>query len=391
MRFQILLLATLAASCGRQHSDPTAVVPKTYFTHGDPAKIVEGATMDTASFFTTTNKGTYDNYLLAGLVTFYEKSETGTATSAETGQEASTGATAAASYWSFASVSPDYLYKPDTVVDGQDFALKFAVSGATLSFTAVCGGATYTDCTDVTVLHYSTRKDGRAFSFMATYIDPDKGKALIGIYFSKPTSTAATKVDTKYKYLAGPGVVTKWKETLDVQICGSPGADRAAEYTSGVNSWLTSGKLSSTMKVNLTSTAVIKPFTDLVSHCITTIDDFFIEDQEDASVMGVTFATMDLGNGEILGGQILMMRTSSEKIVTAQETAKQATVRSSLSVLTAAHEFGHLIGLDHEFSKDSAGKQLYQSIMSYDTTTNLAAPAPQTHDTESIVAAYGAK
>ena len=224
---------------------------------------------------------------------------------------------------------------------------------------------------------------------MASYVDAEKGKALVGIVFSKPSSSASATVDTKYKYLAGPGIVTKWNETLGVQICGSPGAERAAEYTTGVNSWLTSGKLSSTMSVNLTSTTVITPFTDLVSHCITTIDNFLIEDQDSSSVMGITLVALDLGTAEILGGHILMMRTSVEKIVATQPADIQTSVRSDIFLLTATHEFGHLIGLDHEFSKKSDGTQLYQSIMSYDTETNLGSPIPQSHDKESVVAAYG--
>ena len=382
-----ILIVAITAGCGKKKDKDTSSTSQTYFTHGDPTQLVSGATMNTQSLFTTSNVSTYKNYVLAARYSFFEKSETSNNTSAEQGQEANTGGSSTSAYWSFQDEGSSYLYKPSTVVDGEDFALQFSVSGSQLSLNAICTGNNYSTCTSVTVLHYSKRTDGRAISFLVSYTDATYGKALVGIFFSLPGSGSATQVDTKYKYLAGPGIVTKWKETLAVHICGSPGTDRVTDYTTGVNSWLKSGKLGAQLGVTLDSTTTIKPFTDLETHCITTIDNFLIENQANESVMGITLPVMDLVNAELLGGHVLIMRTSSEKVVAAN--GNDETFRSALFKLTSAHEFGHLIGLDHEFAKDSAGKQLYQSIMSYDTETNIQNPVPQTHDKESIANAYG--
>lgn len=374
----VALLCTTVA-CGSKSSSKKKV--QSIFLHGDPLSLLKDATSDKASFFKVASIGDFADFNLVGGVYFHEKSPESTATSAEEGQEASTGEeTGTLGHYKFEVLGANYVYRDPS--DDQAPALYFSQgSGGSLELEGIAiGQAT----SSVEIVHYSLKTNKDAFSVLLKVTDPDDGDGLLGLMFTKNVVPAVspTQVEKIYKYLAGPGVVAKWSGDIQIKICGNPPAADAADMRLGLEAWAKNNKIG---KQNLVigTQATKVPFTDMNTSCVALVDDFSFEDQENLAVYGITISTLNGTSGLIDAANIVIANKAFSKTPDLDTAAH----RSIFMRYVVAHEFGHFLGLDHEFTKDSNGKAVYESIMSYEFD-NIFDYSPRAHDEEAIALLY---
>jgi hypothetical protein len=152
----------------------------------------------------------------------------------------------------------------------------------------------------------------------------------------------------------------------------------------GISGWMTGTGVIGTRPLTITRKTDYPPFTDVNSFCTQLIDDFYFEDQDDAAVYGITMTAINKTTAEIVNSNILLSQTSFEKT---PATANDPALRTQLLEYVQAHEFGHFLGLDHEFTKNPDGTPVYDSIMSYEFN-DIEDETPRAHDRESIAGLY---
>jgi hypothetical protein len=377
---RISLLAALAGAltgCGDISNTKGKV--KSVFVHGDPMAILAGSTGIVSSIFPTAETTAFADFSLFGGAYFHERSPAGTATTSEEGNEAATGeAEAALDRYEFVQDGDGFIYRSPASVGAPE--LVFADQDGALALTGVrLDGKTDTP---VEPIHYSITPEKDAFSLLFKTTDPDDGSGIIAVYFTKNhPAQDQPRVSTEYKYLLGPGITAGWEDGIKINLCGALTADDAAQIRKGIEAWSTAGSIGK-QKLVVGTSATYPPFSDVNARCVQLVDGFYFEDQEDYAVYGITIPAIDRTREKILASSIVISQAAFAKTPGLDE-AK----RSILLAYVASHEFGHFIGLDHEFTKNDDGTPKYQSIMSYEFD-DIADSSPRQHDREAIDLLY---
>jgi hypothetical protein len=157
----------------------------------------------------------------------------------------------------------------------------------------------------------------------------------------------------------------------------------ASDTAKALEAWATDGKIGD-HKLKVTTSAETAPLTDVNSNCIRIVDDFYFEDQEDAAVYGITFPIVNKTTAKIVSANIVLSRKAFEKTPRISD----GETYSILYTYVVSHEFGHFLGLDHEFTRDEYDDAVYPSIMSYDFD-DIEDYSPRAHDREAIAELYG--
>jgi hypothetical protein len=150
--------------------------------------------------------------------------------------------------------------------------------------------------------------------------------------------------------------------------CGAPSAKIENIYRNGIDMW--SQALARRLKVVTKSLYTYPPFSDLNTHCIYTVNNYQTLPGDNVMNPGTTYTVGDTFQGKLLDSDIMIWVKENEK---AGQTLEE---RSSLQK-TIAHEFGHFLGLDHQFSNSLT------SIMSYDGINWVTS-----YDQEAIIQLY---
>lgn len=378
-----LVLATSVTACGGGSKKSSTKV-RGIFVHGDPMAAVTGTVPVTTSIFTTEGMTAFNDFNLYGGAVLQERSQPGNATTSEEGNEASSGEEAAAiDRFTFSSAAGGWRY--DSAATGQTLAFSFTEAGGFLNVSHVELDKSAPP-QPVEAIHYSVNPAKTAFSLLLKFTDPDAGNGLLALFFTKNVQKTV-KIDAteaKYKYLLGPGLKAAWAEPeIKIDLCGPMTGGEEAALKAGVEAWATAGKIESRTLV-LGRRAEHPPFSDVNARCAKIIDGFAFEDQEDFAVFGVTMSSVNRTSAVIEAGTILIPLGAFRKT---QRISTEAE-RLILMRYVMSHEFGHYLGLDHEFSKGPDGAPLYPSVMSYEFD-GIEDPKPRAHDREAIAKLYG--
>ncbi len=366
--FFLCLLLTLTA-CGGKKNSKTGVEGSTslstVFVKGDPKQLIKGSTLDKTSFISENNVTEFDDYSLSTIWQFtenevvVEQEDTG---NPETGNEATEEdqTTSAQVYYTFKKTDNGYVYSnPRMKLD-----LGFSINNGKLELKNL---ETSYGVYDLKILHYSQKKTKDSFSILAELEDAADGRILLSFVFVKKTEQKnIAKVDSRYKYIMGPGVVIPWsqKEALQIDVCGNQHKATEQAFNWGLDQWKKALKNKMTIKTNYLS--IFPPFSDLNSHCIYTVNDYTTESRPQYINPASTTTNFDTFKGEIIDADIFVWVKEIEKD---GDIANQASYLAGVT----SHELGHFFGLDHQFDKD------YESIMSYDNTYYMTK-----YDTEAI-------
>jgi hypothetical protein len=369
-----LCMALMIMGCGKKTSTEIASESsplKTIFVKGDPMNLIEGSTSNNSSFITPANLEDFSNYSLTGISQFtereevVEKEDVGNIESGNEATEEDATKKAGKMIFAFVQKGNDYIYTSPA----ENLELAFELKNGKLDLTSLQtkNGGIY----NLKSIHYSVKNTGNAFSILARLDDVDAGKILLSFSFVKKTQPKEIpQTASTYKYIYGPGVIVPWnqKEVLEVNICGAPSAKIENIYRNGIDMW--SQALARRLKVVTKSLYTYPPFSDLNTHCIYTVNNYQTLPGDNVMNPGTTYTVGDTFQGKLLDSDIMIWVKENEK---AGQTLEE---RSSLQK-TIAHEFGHFLGLDHQFSNSLT------SIMSYDGINWVTS-----YDQEAIIQLY---
>jgi hypothetical protein len=380
----LVSLSLLALGCGKMmphggkknRNTPGRIV----LLHGDPMSLVTGTNLNSRSFLPETDLAKFDKIKLGNWISFRRETpadEVKEKTSLEEGQEA------AKSPEENDQEDPDSLNREDLwsfekegegsyrlTTDKKKIQLRFSKNQeGLLELIGI-------EDTPVKVIHYSINPQKTLLSFLMTLDYPPYGTMVTAISFFKPVERAFTlsETDKRFNYLLGEGVITKWNEDLSLSVCGK--MDTSQElYLDGINrQWLKNGKVGQ-RKFTLSKTPNTTPFSDVNSHCI-----LFAEGYEESLTSksftgGIALPILDSATQRILDTDIIIFLKPFNKHFSAEPIIRDQLIRS-----TILHEFGHWLGLDHEFDPEDK----FQSIMSYEGVNEV-----KTHDLNAVEQLYG--
>lgn len=357
-----MIIASLLfiTACGKDQSSRSQIeaqLQKTNnqitFIHGPPDNIIAGATFNKVAFFNNSNEQRYNGYILNSINQFTEKDIIieKEDTNIEAGNEAET---------------EDTTKKNNKIsyqfVDNGDGTAKYFSEQIDLTFHFIKIENSYflnqletkSFVYEIKALHYSESKNNNATSILIETKDNENGKVLLSFTFNKDGIEKETNyVNSYYKYTNGPGVAIGWDQKVDlnIDICGSNNnLELSNKIKSGINSW--KNNLKNRLNINVNSPLTYPPFSDLNSHCIYLVSDYQTEYGNDVANPGTTFSIVDKVNKSIVDSDIILWEKEIKKFGT-------NILDYPRLERTISHEFGHLLGLDHQFDK------YVSSIMSY--------------------------
>ncbi len=218
---------------------------------------------------------------------------------------------------------------------------------------------------------------------------------LTRIYMGPRVSVNFPRITEKFYYLMGKGVLVKWQKQTTFNICGNPPDEVQNAMTKGFRAW--TPHLPSNM-FTIQSSSSCLPFSDLnfrgayfVRNFRTTGGQDFFEPalvlpavsseihDSDMFIFEKEFLVMFGGDPAFtsLSGLFDYIKDRSE--IRANNGQDLYSVARSYLSHAMTHEFGHMLGLDHNFDGEL-------STMSYDNPTE--SDQLSTYDTQAIKALY---
>lgn len=381
----LLVTAVISLSCGKilplnkkkSQKEPGRLV----LLHGDPMTLVTGTNLNQKSFLAESDIANFDVIHLGNWVSFRRETpadEVKEKESLEEGQEATQRTDEANKEDSETFTRED----PWSFIKDADGSYLLGVQDKKIKFRFQKNQEGLLDLVameeiPVRMLHYSVNTQKNLLSFLFSYEKSPYGLMVTSVSFFKPGKEAFTLGDTDrtFNYLLGEGVKTQWnKKPLNLTLCGSINAKQKG-FLNAINlEWVRNGKIGQ-REFSLSMTPQNTPFSDVNSQCI-----LFAEGYEDSVTTqsftgGITIPSLDPFSQMILDSDIMIFSKPFKK-----NFSDDPVYRDQLLKRTVLHEFGHWLGLDHEFDFDAK----FQSIMSYETILNV-----QRYDLEAVEQLYG--
>lgn len=383
----IMFALTSLTSCGKKknHRSSENAVVKSYFVKGDTLEIIKDTVNNPNSFITKDNFINFDGYILSNIVQFTPVEEIvkekDPNSSIEEGHESNeidlTKVNRENYRFNFSKTNDSLIFKDNE----NSYILKFKLVGSIYQLTHL---QVDKNIYPVNEIHYSLKQDQNAFSILFYVKTDDNLITLLNFSFYKELekfiNVDISDVNKKFKYLLGPGVKNFWspiEKKLEFNICKNKSEEInpvsiLEQYKNGLKGFnsILKDRLDIFTKVYIS----YPPFSDLNFHCIYTINNYLVNENNFEMVAGSTYSTFNYSNREFLDSDIFIWVKEYDK--NQISFANQSKITKII-----IHELGHALGLDHQFT-DSI-----PSIMSYNSEINEA----QDYDKEALEILYPIK
>ncbi|MES2769783.1 MAG: matrixin family metalloprotease [Bdellovibrionota bacterium] len=352
----LLIIAVLGFTnvhCSKSKSSKT----KRYYTNGDPLTLVEGTTMSTGSI-TESNYQEFDGYYLSDAVEFTQKSEVQTMEERLAGQAGSedqeeTAFTSLPESLKFTFKVKDIGGVKKYIYSSDQLNISFISKDGHLI--AESGTSEATDILDLKIQHISVKKDRSAFSLMVFVPKDVKGnKNLVALTFTKPFDRVEQKATGDFDFLSAKNVKIRWprNQNITLNVCNSKLKSSVHRFESSMNLW--------SKHINSTSFDVKyldnpPPFSDLNTHCIYLVDNYFTTGSEDYANMASTYTR---ARNNFLDSDIFIFEKELRKV--RSSVVEWYGVYEIFRVMT--HEIGHFLGMGHPTNLLNPSQK---TIMSY--------------------------
>lgn len=356
----LLLISILvfSAACGKKSSSSKKVAQ--FFVKGDPLTLVKGTEKNKVSFLTTENIDSFNNFALTNLYIFAEKEliSNEERENIEEGNEAEeTDQTKDDAIILNVKKINDSKYL--LASDNTKINFGFKRTGNLLELNSVLIGDTKFVAT---IEHYSLSPDKSKMSFLFRVNTQEDGNVLVSAAFYRYSAKQPiSKVSSQYRYIYGPGVVVPWKldatRKITVDVCPSLTSQLTlSEIKKALEAWEAPFK-NKLQKLDIVPKAVVacKPFSDVNQHSIHFIDSYLTMQEQDAYNPGFAMIHADVSVGNIFDADIVILGS---------EIGKDTNFDAMEFGRVISHEFGHFLGLDHQFEGPT-------SIMSYKSIYEL--------------------
>jgi hypothetical protein len=386
-----LVLALAAQACGifeKGKNTRRGEGTRNIFINGDVNQLLSGTIMSPKSFLEEASLQDFANFTFSGASLFASRSEYTVRAKADQKEIENRNSTSKPDYvrqldsYQFSKPEPSSgrtFYDYSDPVNG-DLTLRFNLVGTRLHLNSFKFKSMSDFVYINSVLHYSVDASKTKFSFLFKVIDSET-ELLIAMTFVKNTSspTILDKVAAAYQYILGSGVRVRWSDKIQVSLCGPSVLANEQERRDEVLAWTQNGKLAG-RELEVLSNATPPPFSDVNHHCIYEVENYFFEDNPlEGAVLGLTLPVVNGSSSEIVASDIFVASSTFDKLSRSSGELRSKVVKKT----TYLHEFGHFLGLGHEFTKDNNGVAVYPSIMSYDDIDEI-----QKHDYEALDALY---
>lgn len=358
MKNSILALALIVSvSCGQKPSSSNKI--KQIFVKGDPLTMVKGTEKNTVPFLTSANVMEFQGYALSSLNIFAEKELLTQEESRdiESGNEAEESDQTTSSKLLFSTKMVDvgeYVFEdPSSQIS---FHFKKDWSDSMLHLKELRLG---TQEFQVKIEHYSISSDKSKMSLLFRLKTPQDGNVLLNAVFYKANANPVVipKTSSTYRYIYGPGVIVPWKlgpeRAIQVDVCPSTLSYLTIdEVREAFKKWERPFTYKTNkLNIDVRSVKSCKPFSDVEQHALHYVDEYLTVPDDHSYNPGFALVNADTTNGYIFDADIILLGAESRK---------DPQYNSIEIDRTLAHEFGHFLGLDHQFEG-------YTSIMSYDS------------------------
>jgi hypothetical protein len=353
----------MAAGCGQPKKSSARSV-KQIFVKGDPLTMIANTTKEKNSFITHANYMDFRDYAVSSIQIFAEKEVLSNEQieDIETGNEAEeTDQTQVApELFTIKYAGPN---RYELINDASTISLGLVKDTKTgklnlnnIRFAAV----TYS----TEIEHYSVSKDQTKISFLFRLKDRTNGSVLMSAVFYKynPAKAVIAKTDARYKYINGPGVLVPWKLTsgkkIKVNVCPSAlGFVSSSEVREAFEKWEEPFKTRPVkLDIEVVTASTCKPFSDVNESSLHYVSEYLTIPEEEYLNPGFALMNSDLSAGHIFDADIVLLGSEIQK-------SPSYRFNGGLS-RTLIHEFGHFLGLDHQFDG-------YYSVMSYENVKEL--------------------
>lgn len=367
-------LGFLACQKPESHPAPAAPVESTYFVSGDPMTIIEGTKLNNKSFLTESNIDSIDSYDVR-IISFVRKNlragPKDLNAAMESQKPAAENVTKEALPTFSLKMSKDargiknYTYSNPILFKGTTFYITPSLSDPKVyEFTGIKTGDGEVE--KIEVLHYSLKNDKSAFSILLSDTFEDQ-KYLLDFVFTKKVSGLPVKIaDQKFNYLYGPGVRIGWdqKEELNLKLCGQEALRFGDALRRAVDQW--SPTLEGRLKYSTETQSICPPFSDLNVKGVYFIKNYIMVASQVVVNMMTTIYSSNFDTSQLVDSDIFVFQSEYQKyldqIPTTWDDPRIDKVADKFFGRSMTHEFGHMLGLDHQFDGT-------ESIMSYDDNT----------------------